>query len=400
MISIQQAVETIKNNLTKTAIETVNIADAANRFLAEDITAPESCPRYTNSAMDGFAVCWTDVEKNVSQLQIVGESSAGLPYSKTVTTGKTVRINTGAVLPDGTDTVVPVEDINEQGDNILILEPVKKFQHVRFAGEEIKPGEKILISGKQLTPGAIGFLANFGIHNIRVYQHPKVGIIVTGSELVSVDATIKPWQIRDSNSYMLRAAVHNSNCQIVLNQKCVDSLSGIRRAIQSAAEVADIIILSGGVSVGAHDLVRQAAGETGWQTLFWRVKQKPGKPLFVAKKANKLLFGLPGNPVSALHCFSFYVFPALQFLQGGEFTYCNRHGYLSESIYNTGSRARFVQIKFGDFLNDLPTVQLVKKQRSHMLSSISQADGYFMLEPEKRLEKKDLVNVFLYPWSK
>ena len=319
MISIQQALETISAHQPPAETCRMQLAEALERVVAEDIPAPEPLPRYTDSAMDGFAVRWSDFaggeEGAAVTLSVIGESKAGEPFRAVVQPGEAVRISTGAALPADTDTVVPVEDVEEEEQRISIRSTVHKQQYVRFEGEEIQAGETLLERGTRLTPAGLGLLASIGARTVTVFRPPTTAVIVTGSELVTPDDEIQPWQSRESNGIMLAAAVCQSGGEVTFSEHCGDRLEATRRAIASAFQAARILLISGGVSVGPHDLVKQAAQEEGFETLFWKVRQKPGKPLFFARKADRLLFGLPGNPVSALNCYVYYVHPVLQKMQ-------------------------------------------------------------------------------------
>lgn len=402
MISIKEALDIIESHQKLQKTETIVLKDALNRFLAEDILAPEPSPRYTNSAMDGFAVLWSDVNKVQAGkpviLTIAGESEAGVPFIDELHPGQAIIINTGAMIPDTADTVIPVEDVEINKNQVVINRISKKNSHIRFCGEEIKAGDKIFNSGDRLTPAGIGLLASFGIKYVPVTQQPGVAIIVTGTELVSIENNIKPWQIRDSNSLMLMSAVQNSGAKTVFSAQSGDQIEKIRKTIRDGADCAQIILVSGGVSVGPHDLVKQAVEEEGFATLFWRIRQKPGKPLFFAEKQDVLLFGLPGNPVSALNCFVYYIHPLIQKMQGGNFNWDKIVGISTQTIENHGSRSRFIRVKTETVGDSLVKVSPALKQGSHMLSSMSHADGFLLLEPGQLIDEGDKVTVYRFPW--
>ena len=402
MKTIQEALRIIQAHQPEREKEWIPLDEALQRILAEDIPAPEPSPRYTNSAMDGFAVRWQDVEAAASgqtvELAIVGESQAGEPFVGTVGSGQAVRINTGAMLPDGADTVVPIEEVDEKDQRIVVRKIGRKHQHVRFRGEEFERGKIVLNCGDSLTPARLGLLASLGIHTVPVFRQARVGIVVTGTELVPLEADIQPWQIRDSNGIMLMAAVLNSGGKVVFSERTGDQLQEIKRLIQKAKENTDIIIFSGGVSVGPHDLVKQAAQEEGFEPLFWGVRQKPGKPLFVAHQAGSLFFGLPGNPVSALNCYTYYVHPIIQKMGGREFSWQIRQGLLAGPVRNAGSRVNFLRVRTEKKASGGILVHPLDKQNSHMLTSIARADGFILLQPDSSHKEGETVEVFLYPW--
>jgi len=404
MISIEQALEIINGNQPPALTCSMELSDAPGLVLAEDVAAPEPLPRYTDSAMDGFAVRWSDFERGEEgatvTLSVIGESRAGEPFRAAVQAGEAVRISTGAVLPAGTDTVVPVEDVEEEGQRISVQSMVMKQQYVRFEGEEIQAGETVLERGSRLTPAGLGLLASIGVGTVTVFRPPTTAVVVTGSELVASDDEIQPWQSRESNGIMLAAAVYQSGGEVTFSDHCGDQLEATKRAINSAFQAAQILLISGGVSVGPHDLVKQAAQEEGFEPLFWKVRQKPGKPLFFARKADRLLFGLPGNSVSALNCYVFYVHPVLQKMQGIEFNWDILTGTLAEEVENRGERSFFLRVQIIESDTGMTRVIPIRKQGAHMLSSMTLADGFLLLEPGQKLPEGEEVRVHLYPWRR
>lgn len=404
MISIQQALETISAHQPPAETCRMQLAEALERVVAEDIPAPEPLPRYTDSAMDGFAVRWSDFEGGEEgaavTLSVIGESKAGEPFRAVVQPGEAVRISTGAALPADTDTVVPVEDVEEEEQRISIRSTVHKQQYVRFEGEEIQAGETLLERGTRLTPAGLGLLASIGARTVTVFRPPTTAVIVTGSELVTPDDEIQPWQSRESNGIMLAAAVCQSGGEVTFSEHCGDRLEATRRAIASAFQAARILLISGGVSVGPHDLVKQAAQEEGFETLFWKVRQKPGKPLFFARKADRLLFGLPGNPVSALNCYVYYVHPVLQKMQEREFNWDILTGTLAEEVENRGERSLFLRVQIIERDDGMMRVIPLKKQGAHMLTSMTLADGFLLLDAGQKLHEDEEVPVHLYPWKR
>jgi len=404
MITIQQALEIIGRNQPATQTYSANLQEASGRTLAEDVKAPEPLPRYTNSAMDGFAIRWrdyVDLEEGGSVgLAIIGESRAGRPFVSEVGPGEAVRINTGAMLPPGTDTVIAVEEVEEEEDRILVRTGIRKHQYVRFEGEEYRAGDILLERGSTLGPPSLGLLLSAGVKIVRVFRPPAVAIIVTGNELVDSDEEMLPWQIRDSNRIMLSSSVSRSGGDVSYSDRCGDRLDEIRWAIVNASEKARIILISGGVSVGPHDLVREAAAAERFKELFWKVRQKPGKPLFLARKSDMLLFGLPGNPVSALNCYAYYVHPLIQTMQGRRFSWDTVSGRLDRSIHNDGDRDLFIRVMTSRTKAGGIRVQPLMKQGSHMLSSLALASGFVLLPKGRRAQRGEEVRVHLYPWER
>ncbi len=280
MIPIEEAIEMIRALEPPPLTEDQRLAEAAGRVLSRAITAPEPLPRFTNSAMDGFATRWSEVEAAAGGspcvLEVAGESRAGAPFTGTMPAGAAVRISTGAMLPDDADTIIPLEDVEDTGDRITILTVTGRNQHVRFEGEEITTGDLILEAGTRLTPASLGLLASLGIDRVAVSAPPTVGLVVTGHELVDGQGEIKAWQIRDSNALTLTAAVTNAGGVITGVTRCGDTLGETEAAINEAADGSRIVIVSGGVSVGPHDHVKEAAGNPPWRSALLRPARQSG----------------------------------------------------------------------------------------------------------------------------
>lgn len=402
MITVQEALGILQQNLPEPRIITVFLENAFSHRLAEDIFAPEPSPRYTSSAMDGFAVRWQDVmtagEATPERLVIAGESQAGVPYDGVVGEREAIRISTGAMLPAGADTVIRVEDSREAGDEVEILSCRKQGQDVRYAGEEFAAGTRILEQGQILHPRHIALLSAVGVDRVPVYDAPRVSLLITGTELAHHgDGEIKPYQVRDSNTPMLKSAILEAGGVIVECLHVEDDYDATVEAIRQAlARESDIILCSGGVSVGRHDHVKEAAEQVGLAQLFWKIKQKPGKPLFVARKGSTLLFGLPGNPVSAFMCFQNYVIPSLASMQGVSYLKKAISARAEVVIENSGRRTDFIRVVVTDEPNSVPTIRPIPQQGSHMLSSIVGADGYIVVEPGESLAPGELTEVFVF----
>jgi molybdopterin molybdotransferase len=398
MISIDEAIAIIKDNIPPPAQAECPLDLAVGRYLAEDIRAPEPSPRYTNSAMDGYGVRWADLgeptPEHPATLALIGESRAGLPFAGTVGAGQAVRISTGAMLPAGADTVIRVEDTREEGPNVLISAANKMGQDVRLRGEEFAEGDLLLRRGVRIAAPQAALLAAVGLEQVRVFSPGKVALLVTGSELVATGATIAAHQIRDSNMTMLRAAVQESGATLVSCARVSDDRQATIDAIGQTA--AEIIICTGGVSVGRHDHVKEAAEANGFTPLFWRVRQKPGKPLYLARKGRTLLFGLPGNPVSAFMCFAHYVRPLIGALSGRAFGWPTLTARAAEEIANRGGRPNMLRVRTGRDREGGYTVSSGEKQGSHMLTSLAEGDGYVILGPGQSLRAGEPILVYSY----
>jgi molybdopterin molybdotransferase len=410
MIPIEEALAIVTANVPPSVTEELPVSESCGRALAEDIIAPEPLPRFTNSAMDGFAVKWEDVSGEADRgkgegasgrepvrLAIAGESRAGIPFKGEVKSGQAVRVSTGALIPSGADTVVPIEEAEEEDGFVIIHGASKKGRYIRREGEEIVAGERLFAPGFILNPGAVGLLASLGIEAVRVLAPPRVAVIVTGSEIVTGGRQPEPWQIRDSNSTMLSAALDISGAEIVHCKPVRDELRETEVALADALEAAQIVIVSGGVSVGPHDLVKPAAARLGCETLFWRVNQKPGKPLFLARKGNKLLFGLPGNPVATLNCYAYYIHPVIQAMQMRPFRWRKLSAVLDGEAENRGERTLFLRCRI-EKRKDRSIAGPLEQQGSHALSSMALADGFILVPPGTILPAGAEVDVHIYPW--
>lgn len=404
MISIKEALQILQDNLPATKTEVVELPDAYDRYLAEKIMAPEPSPRFTNSAMDGYAVRWQDIMgasiERPAALRIVGESRAGLSFDQELKANEAVHISTGAMLPVGADTVVRVEDtLKGAPQTVEIVKARSQGQDVRYQGEEFVAGDELLVAGSRLTTRQLALLAAVGRQQVQVYTLPLVAVLVTGSELATAGGQeIKADQVRDSNSIMLRSALREAGAAIHSCRHIADELQPTIDGIGSslAAGKVDIIICSGGVSVGEHDHVKEAAARVGFKELFWRIRQKPGKPLFAAQQGKTYLFGLPGNPVSAFMCFTHYIRPLILTMLGQEMSWKTLTARAGNDIANHGKRTNFIRVRMQQQRGRLPRIVDIDKQGSHMLSSIVNADGYIILEAGETIRSRDLVEVFLF----
>lgn len=402
MISVDEAITILQKNLPAPRIVRLSVEEAFSRRLAEDVYAPEPSPRYTSSAMDGYAVCWQDVatikESGPVALKIVGESQAGGPFEGVVAKGEAVRISTGAMVPEGCDTVIRVEDTEESDDSVVIVRAKGQGQDVRHRGEEFSEGELILPKGLVLMARQIALLSAVGANCVPVYDQPKVSLLITGTELAhSGDAEIQPYQVRDSNAPMLKSAIREAGGALVDCLHVEDDLEAtVAMMEQALARESDIILCSGGVSVGRHDHVKDAAERVGFYQLFWKIRQKPGKPLYVARRGGTLLFGLPGNPVSAFMCFQNFVMPSLAALQGVSLLKKTISAVCQSEVVNKGNRTDYLRVDITNTPNAVPTFRLIDRQGSHMLTSIVEADGYIAVDPGATLHPGDIAEVFVF----
>lgn len=315
-ISVEEALSIILDTVDVQPSEQVALADLLGRTLAQPIHSREDIPPFDNSAMDGFAVRSEDLQTLPALLSVIEDIPAGSFPEKTVEVGTCSRIMTGAPFPEGADAVAPVE-WTEPGANGTVQfnrTPVSG-ENVRLAGKDVREGEQMFEPGQDITPPVIGMLAKLGYADAVVSVQPRVAVISTGDELVDPGETLGPGQIRDSNGPALVAQVTAAGAYPLLRLRASDSPESVRSVVTQAL-AADVIIFSGGVSVGDYDFIKQVLDEMGMELLFWKVRQKPGKPLAFGTLQGRIVFGLPGNPVSSAMCFEQFVRPALSKMLG------------------------------------------------------------------------------------
>jgi molybdopterin molybdotransferase len=319
MISVEKALEAILANFRPLGLEKINILKTGGRVISEDIFAPRNIPSANNSAMDGYAVRHTDTKGAIKNkplnLKIIEDIPAGKVAQKKINKGEAARIMTGAVIPEGADAVIRQEDTRKEGKTITIYTTAKKAENIRFAGEDVRKGELVVKKGMSLRPADIGMLAALGKAFVSVYQKPRVAIMSTGDELVDIETDPPPGKIVNSNSYSLAAQVLECGAIPVLLGISKDKKADLQETFKTALH-ADLIISSGGVSVGDFDFVKNVMGEIGNAMHFWQVAMRPGKPLAFGAIENVPLFGLPGNPVSAMVSFEQFVRPSLLKMMG------------------------------------------------------------------------------------
>jgi molybdopterin molybdotransferase len=294
-------------------IERVALAHCIGRVLAEDLDAQAPLPAFPSSAVDGYAVRAADAGQ---QLRVAGESAAGRPFDGRITPGRAIRILTGGVLPDGADCVVMVEDVEEKGEFVTVPASLQAGVNFHTPGADLRAGEKVLACGEQLGPAELGLAAALGLPRLPVFRRPRVALMSTGDELVEVGEKPGRGQIVDSNRWALLAALREAGAEVRLLGIGPDEPNALRRLVVEAFDGADVLVTSGGVSVGTHDLVKPLLESLG-EVHVGRVKLKPGKPFtFATLPDRKLAFGLPGFPVSSLVTFEVFVRPALRKMQG------------------------------------------------------------------------------------
>ena len=362
----------------------IPLADACNTVLAEDMYSPVDIPFFDQSAMDGYAVAFSDLESN-SSFTVTGESFAGITNLISLEKGNAIRIFTGAPVPEDADTVI-MQELVTRNNNALLVDSSKisKGQNVRLQGSEIKKGSLAVQKGELLTPAAIGFLTGLGFTEVPAYPFPVVSVITTGKEIIPAGRPLKFGQVYESNSITLKAALQQFQIRNVSIHTADDEMAPLKEVINHALATSDIVLITGGVSVGDHDLVPLALTACGVETIFHKVKQRPGKPLLFGRKDGKPVFGLPGNPSSVLSCFYNFVVPALQQLM-------NRKSPFIETKTARIKEGFTKQIPLTQFLKGLyanDEVEYLGAQESFRMSSFARANCLIEIPADKMIINK------------
>ncbi len=342
------------------------VDSALGLTLAEPVTAAADVPGAANSAMDGFAAKAGEAGR---RLRVVGESRAGRPFEATLAQGEAVRISTGAVMPAGAEAVAPIEVVDDQGSEVVLRDELTAGRNVRLAGEDLRAGDTVLAPGRRLGPAELGIAVAAGRAELICLPRPKVAVIATGDELREPGAELETGELHDSNLTTLRALATEAGAEVVLARHVGDDAAATATAFAEALELADVVICSGGVSVGPHDHVKGALLGLGVEQHFWRVALRPGRPTWFGSRDGRLVFGLPGNPVSAIVTFLLFAAPALRALQGRP-PQPSATAELGESIARHPDRDECVRVRLED-----GAAFATGPQGSHILSSIALADA-------------------------
>jgi molybdopterin molybdotransferase len=376
MLELEEALARILAAVPPPTHEHAGLTGAAGRVLAEDVCSPVDLPFFDNSAMDGYALRAADLASATRdspvRLRLVGKVAAGEVFAGEVTAGTCVRLFTGSSLPRGADAVVMQEDTRVEGEAVLILASAKPGENARARGEDARRGTRLAEAGDLLTAGRLGLLAAAGLSEVRVGRRPVVGLLATGSELQEPGQRLAPGQIYESNRLALAVLLERAGAVSRTLPIVPDALAQTRLALAEAFDQCDAVVTSGGVSVGELDFLRSAFEQMGGELQFWKVAMRPGRPFTFGRYRRKLLFGLPGNPVSALVTFLLLVRPALLRWQGATHVSLPCHpGVLAEALVNEGGRRHFMRVKAD------PTGRIWSAgiQASHILSSLAAANG-------------------------
>ncbi len=383
MLSVEQARARIMALVTPLATrERLHVRAALGRVLAEDIISSVNVPPYANSAMDGYGLRSTDLAGASTTLRVIGTALAGIPYNGIVEPGTCVRIMTGAVMPDEADTVLMQEQVQRRGEEIIVQGMHNIGENVRHIGEDIAFGSVVLAAGRRLMPSDLGLIASLGVGEVSVYRRLRVAFFSTGDELRSIGQPLAAGQIYDSNRYTLYGMLTRLGAELIDLGVIPDQRSRIEAAFQDAAQAADVVITSGGVSVGEADYVKETLDKLG-NVDFWKIAMKPGKPLAVGKVHQAMFFGLPGNPVSVMATFYQFVVPALRHLMGEPAAAITTIKVpCAKALKKQPGRTDFQRGLLVRNADGELVVDSTGLQGSHVLSSMSRANCFIVLPTE------------------
>ncbi len=399
MLEFKEALRRVIDGVPRLEAEAADLNDLNRRVLTESITSNIDLPVADNSSMDGYALRAEDVQQaspeNPISLKLIGNIPAGEIGTNVVEKGTCVRIFTGSFLPEGADAVIMQEDTEPHKDGLTIqcTDAVKPWENIRFKGEDVKLGAHLIDSGTRLRTRHLGLIAALGQATVQVSRRPRVGILATGHELQEAGKPLSPGSIYESNRLMLAELVQQMGAIPHIYPLVDDTLESTKEALRIAAEANDVILTSGGVSVGDYDLIRPAIEAIGGKIHFWRVRLRPGKPFVFADVGGTPLFGLPGNPVSAVTTYMVLVRPALLQMQGAKNIQPEtRECRLSEAIANRADRPHFFRVQLGE----QDGVTSAGLQGSHALQSLSRADGWLCVDPGSELQAGETVSVMVW----
>lgn len=397
MIDIDDALNIINENVKVLDLEKKDILSCLNKVLAEDVYSRDNLPSFDKSAMDGYAIKSEDMKKgsteNVVKLKIKDIIKAGDFCDREIKCGEAYKIMTGAPIPKGADAVVKIEDVEAKDQIVSIFEPVKKGQNILKVGEEIKAGTLAILKRKTIRPAEIGLLVSLGYDSVKIFKVPRVSLLITGDELININQSLTPGKIRNCNEYSLAALIKNLNSEVSSFGIIKDDSKITFEKMKEAFENADIVISSGGASVGDYDFIEMALKELGADIKFSAVAIKPGKPIIFATYRNKLFFGLPGNPLSVINTFEQFVKPAMKKMMGvtdiieEEFPVV----LVDELKYSAG-RTNYIYVNITKE-NGVYYAHRIGSQSSNALVTISEANGIVVIDKDTSTVKAgDIVN--------
>lgn len=350
-IPLEEAQNLLLEQTIQPGESNVPLIESLGRILSRDIISQDNIPFFDRSPLDGYALSAKDTESAASSqpacLKVLEEIAAGYIASSKVTPGTAVKVMTGAPIPEGADVVVKYEEVERQGGFISVFKPLKSRNNVVYAGEDVKKGEVVAKRGTVVSPAIIGLLAGMGIASVPVYHRIRVAILSTGDELIDIGESLRPGKIYDSNRHTLQARCLELGVEPIMLGNVADRQELVAERIKEGLKQADLVITTGGVSVGDYDVVQDAFAEVGADIIFWKVDIKPGSPFLAAIKDNKLIIGLSGNPVAALITFDLLVIPLLKKMMGrSNYLYSKIQGRLLDGFKKSSEQRRFLRARF------------------------------------------------------
>ena len=387
MISVQEAMDILNEHIPTSKSVKLPLESALNYYLAENVYSPMHMPPFRQSIMDGYAL---NLQNSLTYL-LKGEIKAGDGHQIDLKSGEAVKIFTGAAVPDSANSVIQIEKTILEDKNVILKEMPPLDSNIRRIGQQIQQNDIALPIGTLLNPAAIGFLAGLGVSSVIVFQKPRVGIMVTGNELTKIGKPLEYGKVYESNAIMIKSALNNAHFNDVTTYQVTDDFSETTECIKKAIEENDILVISGGISVGEYDFVKRALEEIKVEILFYKVNQKPGKPLLLAKLDSKLIFALPGNPGASLTCYYVYVQPILYSISGGDL---NKnmviHKRITHNFVVNNTRSQFLKAIF-----DENGVSILDHQESSMLRSYAVANGLvYVMEGDYEITEESSVTVY------
>lgn len=396
MVTVQEAKSLIKSTVRPLSTQQKVMKESVGFVLADDVLSPLALPPFRQSSMDGYAIHHADITEVGTRLPVVGESQAGTSTPLVLKRGTAVHILTGAPVPDGATAVVMQEKAEREGDTVsIVMFPVEEGKDVRKLGQQIQKGEIGMPRETYLTPGSVGFLCGMNVQMVTVYRKPTVGILVTGDELVQPGNDLGFGQVYEANSSMLEAVLKAEGIEDVSVRYVPDNKEATLQALRELTEQFDVVLTTGGVSVGDYDFVGSSLIEIGVEKIFYKVKQRPGKPVFFGKKGETLVFGLPGNPAATLVCYYQYVLPALRMMYG-------RKDCFLPTLQLPITHAFSFRGERDEFLKAIATtgeVTPLDGQESFILRSFAMANALIYLPVDQNsVQPGDLVEAHLLPF--
>ncbi len=398
LISIDEALALIQSTPSALTAEQLPLTECLNRYLAQDVYSGVDLPTFSQSAVDGYAICSSSENLQDSVFEVIGEIKAGSELDHQLLQGQAIRIFTGGKVPTGTTHVARQEIVKIESNNkIRLVEHIQQQADIRFAGEEIQLGQKIAECGQKINIGALAALSMIGVRSIAVYRLPKVAVLVTGDEVAETPEDLKAGKVFDANGPLLKAWFEDYGIEVNILH-IADESQRVTQCFNQLKQQYDVIITTGGVSVGDYDFVRPCSFDAGFEQIFWKVKQKPGKPLFFAQYIEDehrcFLLGLPGNPAAVYVCMQIYGKVLLDALQNQDQSINWFSGTLTHEL-KSDARERFLRMQ-AYYEHGQLKLKSLAKQQSHMLSNLMQANCLVRVPANTKLEiGQELTGVFI-----